>query len=211
MELNAHDLIRIKHAEDLVSDLPLPDWALLSLQRAPYVVVRRATHPDGYIGVGIRGTQRGQRAAAWLDLAEIEYVIQPRALNCPENWFLNYQEDPIHPISSLKQIAPILTNKGFDWGPTGSTGFELATGVITITDYSDLDIVMNVNIPFSPGKAAMLLEELEAASISKLDIQLNTPLGGVSLRDYARSAKVLLKTATGPLLTSPADIWMNRC
>jgi phosphoribosyl-dephospho-CoA transferase len=207
MELIAHDLIRVKHTEDLVSDLPLPEWAVESLRRTPYVVVRRAAHPHGFVGVGIRGQRRGQRAAAWLRLSEIDYVIQPRVLSCPQNWMLDYMDEPIHPISSLKQVAPILTEKGFDWGPTGSTGFELATGVMTVTEYSDLDIVLNVSIPFSTDKAASLLLELEEASVSKLDVQLNTPTGGVSLLDYVNSSKVLVKTDTGPVLANSADIW----
>jgi phosphoribosyl-dephospho-CoA transferase len=207
MELSVHDLIRLNQKEDLLTDLPLPAWAVSSLQRAPFVVVRRAAAPDGLVAVGIRGPQRGQRVSAWLKPEGIGRVIKPRALSIPGNWAMDYQDDLLHPVYSLKQIAPILSGKGFDWGPTGSTGFELATGIPAVNEYSDLDIVLNVTIPFNTVTAAGLLEELQAASVSQLDVQLNTPLGGVSLKEYATAPKVLVKTAEGPLLASPPDIW----
>jgi len=209
MELNAHDLIRLKNMEDLLSDLPLPDWANQSLQRAPYVVVRRSAHPSGFVGVGIRGVQRSQRISAWMRPEDIDCVIKPKELNSPQTWNTEYCDTIIHPVYSLQQIAPILKRKGFDWGPTGSTGYELATGIPTVNEYSDLDIVLNVTIPFSQAAAGLLMNELEQASISNLDVQLNTVLGGVSLRDYANAPKVLVKTAMGPLLAKPSDIWYN--
>ena len=209
MELNAHDLIRVKAKEDLLTDLPLPDWANQSLKKAPYVVVRRSLHPNGLIGVGIRGSNRSQRVSAWLRPDDIDYVVRPKALSKPQSWDKSYADNMIHPIYSLRKIEPILTERGFDWGPTGSTGFELATGVPTINEFSDLDIVLNVRIPFSQATAALLMNELEDASVSNLDVQLNTALGGVSLKDYATASRVLVKTAAGPLLAKPSDIWYN--
>ena len=209
MELTAHDLIRVNNMEDLLTDLPLPEWAGHSLKRAPYVVVRRAAHPSGYIGVGIRGAQRSQRFSAWLRPEVIDYVIKPKELNSPGIWDKDYRDTIFHPVYSLQQVGPILTGKGFDWGPTGSTGYELATGIPTVNEYSDLDIVLNVTLPFSPATAVLLMNELEQASVTNLDVQLNTVLGGVSLRDYAKASKVLVKTAIGPLLARPSDIWYN--
>ena len=51
-----------------------------------------------------------------------------------------------------------------------------------------------------------MLASLQAQALCRLDILLETPLGGVALVDWAASApRVLLKTAAGPQLVR--DPW----
>jgi len=60
--MRAHDLLQISGLADLVYvgwDLPekrCPLWVERSLERAPFVVARRANLFDGMIPVGVRGS-----------------------------------------------------------------------------------------------------------------------------------------------------------
>src|SRR5689334_13499633 len=47
LELKTHTLLRIRGAGDLAGGAPVPAWVERSLQRAPWVVVRRAPNRDG--------------------------------------------------------------------------------------------------------------------------------------------------------------------
>jgi phosphoribosyl-dephospho-CoA transferase len=209
MELNPHDLIRVSNRHDLITAHPLPAWAEISLTAAPYVVVCRSTQREAFVTVGIRGPQRGQRLAATLKLSAVQEVIRPGLLTAPEHWKNDIRDPLSNPLWSLKGITPILNQTGLYWGPTGSAAFELATGIKTITTCSDLDLMLKASKPFPVEYAVGLLNELESVSISRLDIQLNTPLGGASLKEYVTSAIVLVKTETGPVLVKQSELWRN--
>jgi hypothetical protein len=81
--MRAHDLLQISGLADLVYvgwDLPekrCPLWVERSLERAPFVVVRRANLFDGMIPVGVRGSSRQQRSAAYLAPKSIRNRITP--------------------------------------------------------------------------------------------------------------------------------------
>jgi len=209
MELNPHDLINIAKTDDLVTDHPLLPWAVSSLADAPYVVVRRSIPPKGFAAVGIRGFQRGQRMAASLKLQDIQEIVRPHMLICDKNWKAAYPNELSKPILTLQKIIPVMNETGLYWGPTGSTGFELMSGIKTLTENSDLDLVINADSPLSISYAALLLKKLEALAVTRLDIQLNTPLGGSSLKEYINSTMVLVKTLTGPKLVKPSALWDN--
>jgi phosphoribosyl-dephospho-CoA transferase len=209
MELNPHDLIRIAKPDNLVADRALPEWAIFSLKNAPFVVVRRSHQPDNFVAVGVRGLQRGQRLAAWLKRSEVQEIVTPDMLVFPGNWKTEYYDELSKPILTLKKITPILNRTNLPWGPTGSTGFELATGVKTLTENGDLDLVLNVAEPLPIKYAVSLLEKLNSISLVRLDIQLNTPLGGTSLQDYVISQTVLVKTMAGPMLVKPSALWSD--
>jgi phosphoribosyl-dephospho-CoA transferase len=211
MELNPHDLIRIANLDHLVTAQPdLPEWAVFSLVKAPYVVVRRSPQPNGFAAVGIRGLQRGQRLAAWLKYSDIQEIVRPNMLIADENWKVQYANELSKPILSLKKITSIMNQTGLCWGPTGSAGFELATGIKTLTENSDLDVILTAERPLPIEYAASLLKELESVALVRLDIQLNTPLGGSSLKEYITSATVLVKTLSGPLLVKPSVLWSSQ-
>ena len=193
--------------EDLVADLPFPDWASESLLRAPFVVVRRAEVKNGLIPVGIRGPQRGQRMACWFPEKLVEEIITPFSLTDDKNWKAAYTTSAPATIKSLQKIISLMKNMGYQWGPTGSTGFELATGMPTLKESSDLDLIIEVPEILSVKTAKLLLDRMEDISTVRLDVQLNTALGGVSMKEYTTSAKVLIKTATGPVLQDPQSLW----
>lgn len=209
MELNPHDLLMIREAEDLL--LPgqsLPDWARISLRRSPFVVVRRVEQQGMYIPVGIRGTRRGERIAAWLPTHRILEVITPYSLANPANWRLAYHPNAAPPaIRTLLAVRPILLRSGYRWGPIGSAAFELASGNITLSDNSDLDLLIDAPSAMTTSEAGSLLEAFEGVATTRMDIQLNTPVGGVSLKEYVSSEKVLIKTPAGPFLQPIQALW----
>ncbi|WP_316848860.1 malonate decarboxylase holo-ACP synthase [Pedobacter agri] len=207
MELRPHTLIRFDKVEDLISDLPFPEWLSDALSGSMIGVIRRAVARPGLLPLGIRGSKRGERFAAWLPLESVQSYIKPSALSNPDHWNAKYQHELPATVWSLNKISPILNKAGFDWGPTGSTGFELATGKSSIKPTSDLDLVIEMPEIFDLKEASLLLYRLESFSESRVDIQLETPTGAVSLKEYVTSATVLVKTAIGPLICERKTLW----
>jgi phosphoribosyl-dephospho-CoA transferase len=89
---------------------------------------------------------------------------------------------------------------GLAWGPTGSVGFELATGVAAASTDSDLDVVVRAPEPLPLGNAREIADHLNRLPTC-VDAQLDTPAGAVMLSEYARGDRVLLRTPDGPRLT----------
>jgi phosphoribosyl-dephospho-CoA transferase len=99
--------------------------------------------------------------------------------------------------------------QGLVWGPTGSTGFELATRNATVRESSDLDILIRMPNQYARESAAALLNYLQTLARQtgvRIDAQLETPAGGVALAEWAADkARVLARHASGPQLI--ADPW----
>ena len=71
--------------------------------------------------------------------------------------------------------------------------------------FSDLDLLLRAERPLPRSEARPLLQLLESRAC-RIDLQLETPLGGVALREWAGDgARVLVKTADGPRLVG--DPW----
>ncbi len=84
-------------------------------------------------------------------------------------------------------------------------GFQLATGLPTAHPDSDLDLLLRAEHPLPRSEARPLLQLLEGRAC-RVDLQLETPLGGVALGEWAGgAARVLVKAAEGPRLVS--DPW----
>jgi phosphoribosyl-dephospho-CoA transferase len=102
--------------------------------------------------------------------------------------------------AALHRCAALLAPTGLRWGPGGSVGFTLATGVLAVTASSDLDLVLTADdIP----PVAMLAELRDAFRElpARVDCQLDLPVGGVALDDIVGPAdQVLVRTADGPCL-----------
>ena len=207
MELNPHDLVRIRGVEELVTEHPPPQWVRASLLLAPFVVIRRAQNQNGCLPVGVRGWERGQRFAAWLPADRIIKVVTPYLLANPGTWKDVYNKFPPLTIRSLQLVTPLLDRTMYSWGPIGSAGFELATGISALRDSSDLDLLIDLNEALSMNAAGILMESLEKTTLVPLDIQINTPLGGVALKEYIKSNEVLIKTRNGPMLIPVESLW----
>ncbi len=193
--------------EDLVTDQPFPEWVNASLGLAPFVVVRRAENKNGSVPVGIRGNERGQRFAAWLPFEKAVEVITPYTLATQANWKKVYTGNPPPSIRSLQLVTPLMQRTEYPWGPTGSAGFELTTGMPTLKEDSDLDLIVDLPEMISIEAARLLMISLEKISLVRLDVQMNTSIGGVALKEYITSEEVLIKTCTGPLLQPIYSLW----
>jgi phosphoribosyl-dephospho-CoA transferase len=209
-----HDLIRLRGPIALTADAPVPAWVEPALRRAPWVVVRRGYVRDGMMPVGVRGMARHERFAALLELVEIADRLSPEDLNGGDHDIKRFRKDAIPALAALDRIAPLLVRRGYHWGPGGSVGFEIATGIATATVSSDLDLILRQDRRLEPrpgvpgAPAAELLAALaKAAAPARIDVMLETPGGGVALADLAAMpAQVLVRTPDGARLS--ADPWM---
>lgn len=201
MELKVHDLVRIHSSADLECVSAVPEWVHLALKRAPWVVIRRSPVSNGRIPVGVRGTGRNQRFAAFLPIRFVDEVVTPVQLAIQARWREYSLKAESQVFSQLEEIADYYNQAGICWGPTGSVGFELASGADTVHSGSDIDL------------AIYLPKQVEWETITgwnafnqrcsvKVDALLETPAGACSLSEFARQEKsmVLLRTLNGPAL-----------
>jgi phosphoribosyl-dephospho-CoA transferase len=190
--LKPHDLLRI--APSVWNDAPA--WVEAALARAPFAVVRRAPLESGRIPVGVRGSSRGERFGTWLYTHHVLNMLRPEDLLAIE------PSRKLPAFALLMQITPICDATDLAWGPTGSVGFELASGVPTVTETSDLDLVIRMPDPMREADAVALLESLTRVADTqriRIDVQAETPHGAFSLAEYARPHRhVLLRHADGP-------------
>lgn len=199
MVIQPHDLLK-------VSDLSLlqwkedNEWVTASLRSAPFVVVRRAEQTNDFIPVGIRGEQRNQRQAAILHRNGIEEIITPYMLAQQKSWnLLNAQRRELPVLKSIDKVAEIMGD--WQWGPTGSAGFEIATGYPALKATSDLDIIVYAPHPINRNEAVEVLEKLDSLPI-RADIQIEINNGAFLLREWInkRTDSLILRTQKGPEL-----------
>jgi phosphoribosyl-dephospho-CoA transferase len=192
-----HDLLWGMPVSALPADAPA--WCVEVISLGHPVVVRRALVGVGQVAVGVRGRSRDQRYGAVLDVADIQRRIQPEQLVS----IAGAQDWPA--LRALQQIHPVMTALGLPWGVVGSAGFELASGVSALHQDSDLDLILRTPQFFDRQAAVQLLDALEG-SVCRIDLQLQTPIGAVALREWAGpSRQVLLKAADGARLVG--DPW----
>lgn len=200
-----HDLLRLRRLPELDGE---PEWLRDGFSRTPFAVVRRAAAAPGYVAVGVRGTGRAQRFATWAEADDILEAIAPE--DFAASWPAAIGRRALPAFATLEVLRREATTlHGFAWGPTGSAGFELATQIPTVTVTSDLDLLIRTPDELSRELAVQLLTELQAHALregSRVDIQLETPAGGVALAEWASGkSRVMARHAQGPRLA--ADPW----
>ncbi|MFM0732146.1 malonate decarboxylase holo-ACP synthase [Paraburkholderia sediminicola] len=205
-----HDLLRLHRLTQFDGE---PAWVRGSFERAPYAVVRRALAADGFVAIGLRGAERSQRYGTWVHQDDIETAVPPEALA---------QRSPLAERTALPAFTALAVLQrdavggdavgplaGFVWGPTGSTGFELASQAPTVTSSSDLDLLIRAPEKLSHHAAIHLLNDLRAVAQHagiRVDTQLETPAGGIALAEWAAGkTRVMARHARGPQLI--ADPW----
>ncbi|MHA3112233.1 malonate decarboxylase holo-ACP synthase [Acinetobacter sp. ANC 4193] len=194
-------MISAPQAHDLLWGMPLsalpeqvPDWAWQAIAAGQPVVVRRAVTDPDQVAVGIRGVQRLQRLACMMPKAAIQRIVKPEQLI-----EVNVEQFPII-AEKIQLIDQVLQATGWTWGITGSTGFELATGIQVTHANSDLDVLIRMPNELSKAQAKVLLTALRQSPV-RVDVQLQTPYGGVALADWANARhQMLLKCAEGAVL-----------
>lgn len=192
-----HDLLWGMRPEQLPADAPA--WAVAVLAAGQPVVVRRAVIAPGQVAVGLRGATRDQRLAALMPVEAINHRL------APEDLLARQASEDLPVFRVLAELRPLLDALGHAWGVTGSAGFQLATGLPTAHPDSDLDLLLRAERPLPRSEARPLLQLLEGRAC-RVDLQLETPLGGVALGEWAGgAARVLVKAAEGPRLVD--DPW----
>ena len=194
-----HDLLEVAGAGALVCDVEPPAWVTEALREAPFVVVRRAERRGELLPVGVRGRERSARFAAWLPAARVASRTRPEDL-VPRLGRPGRQLRAFVQLACLDEIDARLAPLGLVWGPVGSAGFELATGTPCLGDASDVDVVLRVPRALRLATARGLCAAF-AAMPCRIDAQIETPAGAISLDEYARhEARVVLRTVRGPEL-----------
>jgi phosphoribosyl-dephospho-CoA transferase len=201
--IQVHDLLevdaeRLLAAEELHEDRP-PEWVLVCLHATPIVHVRRGVESDTALPVGVRGTSRAQRWATVCHGAFIRSVTPPEQLLA---FPIPAARAALIPaLQSLLQLTTFWADLNFRWGPGGSIGFELLTGREVATAESDLDVVIYAPWRIAKQEAAHLCD-LVTDLPGTIDIRVETPRCGFSLREYASvsTQKILLRTPFGEIL-----------
>jgi phosphoribosyl-dephospho-CoA transferase len=198
-----HDLLQLSCLELEQADPIKPEWLDAVLKACPWVVVRRAVSHTKQVPVGVRGKERAQRWAGFVNPEQIEQVVSPNQLR---ESLVESSRRGLRAFHSLRFLGTKAALKGLDWGPGGSAGFELASGRPTVTEASDLDIIIRAPEPFDRRFANSICIQLEGVS-TRVDVLIETPYCGFSLNEYAHSQldKVLVRTDTGRILA--ADPW----
>ncbi|GLW11303.1 malonate decarboxylase holo-ACP synthase [Microtetraspora sp. NBRC 13810] len=204
-----HDLLRLTGSA--VADAVLPGWASASLAACPWGVVRRAPHPPGLIPVGVRGPARRQRHATLVPAGAVTRRVPPEDLRRERPRLPRLPAALSTALSTALSAAALLLAAELDgdavWGPIGGVGFELATGRAVTHPGSDLDLLIRAPRRWERALAARLTAAF-AALPRRVDCQLETPRGGISLTEWARTGgPVLARTAHGPeLVDDPWDV-----
>lgn len=200
-----HDLLRLRRLPSFDGE---PAWVRAAFAAAPFAVVRRAQTAFGVVAIGVRGNGRAQRYGTWAEAADVEAAI------APEDLAVSLRADPERRALPAFALYAALRHEvrcldAFSWGPTGSVGFELVSGVPIVTATSDLDLLIRMPRSLSRERATQMLSELEShaqhAGI-RVDVQLETPAGGIALAEWAAGkSRVMARHAQGPRLI--ADPW----
>jgi len=179
-----------------------PHWVAEALSLDQPVVVRRALVAPDQVAVGVRGQRREQRYATLMKRADIRRQVRPEQLINS----VNERSRDWPALKALQHIHSVMADFGLVWGVSGSAGFELASGYAALHADSDLDLILRTPELLDRLQAVQLVEYLDRA-VCRIDVQLQTPHGGVALREWAGSARqVLLKTDLGARLIS--DPWL---
>jgi phosphoribosyl-dephospho-CoA transferase len=189
-----HDLLRLsdRAAQSLPIDAPV--WTRDALRAAPWVVVRRSPARDGFIPVGIRGTTRAQRHPWWVTPDQIRHTVTPEDLSVVDP----PASRDLPAMRTLAAVRATLRDTDIDWGPTGSVGFELATGIPAATPESDLDLVLRA--PADPALLAALHHRLTSLD-TRVDCLVETCSGAIALAELVSdNGEILMRTTAGPRL-----------
>jgi phosphoribosyl-dephospho-CoA transferase len=193
--VRVHDLLWISKDTELLS-LGQPAWVGDALTQSSVVVVRRADAPPGFIPVGIRGSSRGQRHAAFLRKADVLACRTPESLAAEQVWDEAAVALPLPLLRALKMVSEFSKRNHLVWGPIGSVGYQLATGTPVTGARSDLDLLVRCDASLS--RACLRALHTIQPGLVRVDVILEGPAGAVALEEYLQDRPALIKTFRGP-------------
>jgi phosphoribosyl-dephospho-CoA transferase len=194
-----HDLLEIESGSLATGSIAQPPWVRKMLIDCPWVVVRRALAPAGYIAVGVRGASRSERCGGYCAERYVKRIARPATLLALGRTAGRIHRTPA--FVALREVVKNWRSVPFLWGPTGSVGFELATGRPVTTEASDLDLAIRAPSPIGVEQARWLWDRVLGLQ-TKVDVRVETPLCGFSLEEYACAspAQILLRFPDAPRL-----------
>jgi phosphoribosyl-dephospho-CoA transferase len=198
-----HDLLVLKPGSSVEAEATNPEWVRAALIQSRFVLARREAAPPGMIAVGVRGPGRDQRWAGFVTNGDVHQVIGPGVLRS-QNADIARRSLPA--IEALRYAEERLRPLTLEWGPVGSVGYELATGLSVTRLESDLDLVIYATHTVLRDEVRCFWNVLDVAP-ARIDVRLETPAGGFSLEEYVRGGqdRILLRMPAGPILTD--DPW----
>ena len=206
--LHVHDLILLRTESAVISTPGDPACPYLNPNQRPWVVVRRGPISDGLIPVGVRGSQRHERCAGFAGLNEVLETRRPDQLR------LLLAEDSrraLQVFRTLSYLESHLIGLDMSWGPGGSVGYELASGIPSVRNSSDLDFILFAPKKLDMTEAQDLWRVISSAPV-KVDALVETPFCGFSLQEFVTASprQILLRTNGGRILGSnPWDLSNN--
>ena len=202
---NIHDLLQINPPCLIPGGLCEPSWVQETLIACPWVVVRRAQVPSGQIAVGVRGNGRNERWGGFCEASSIRKVVSPEELQ-----FFGHAPNFIPRTPALRAFLEMCkrwADLKLPWGPTGSVGFELATGRPVTSETSDLDLLIRAPRRIALEEARVLFHGTSGLE-TKVDVRVQTPMCEFSLQEYvAASPQILLRYFDGVRLGD--DPWFS--
>ncbi len=195
-----HDLVRVDPSI-AARWCDAPPWVAASLERAPWLVVRRerlsVAHVDA-IAAGVRGATRSQRFAVTVAADAVRERVTPWQLAVAAA-----ADGATRLHRAFARVAHEASAVRIAIAPTGSFAFELASGVHVTHPASDLDVLaIATDVPRERVRAlASAIARVTAETGVRIDAELAYPAGGVALGEALDGkSRVLFKTAAGPQL-----------
>jgi phosphoribosyl-dephospho-CoA transferase len=198
-----HDLLRLRTPELTAACVSEPSWVNASLERSSWVVVRRALAPKGLVAIGVRGEGRHQRWGAFISLEQIAERATPCDLRTRT---MSDRIASLPAVQSLRYLETQFSQLALEWGPGGSIGYEIASGVSSATHDSDLDLIIRASERVDLALARDILATIRTVP-ARVDPRIETPYCGFSLQEYCdnKNRKILVRTPTGCALSD--DPW----
>jgi phosphoribosyl-dephospho-CoA transferase len=189
VSLQVHDLVQLDSDSLKPACIDAPNWVRQSLASSAWVVVRRAESETGQTAVGVRGSSRSQRWGCFINKDMVRKVVRPAELVALARSASCNLRTPA--LLSMYQLIERWCDLALPWGPTGSVGFELATGCPVTTSLSDLDVAIRAEDRISVEQARLLWERALGLQ-TKVDIRVETLECGFSLEEYVRAPSSIL-------------------
>jgi phosphoribosyl-dephospho-CoA transferase len=198
--LHVHDLILLRTESVVISAKSGPACPYLNPNERPWGVVRRGRISDGLIPVGIRGSQRNERCAGFTRSSDVLETRRPDQLR------LQLAEDSRRALQAFRTLFYLerhLVGLDMSWGPGGSVGYELASGIQAVRADSDLDFILFAPRKLEITEAQDLWRTISSAP-GKVDALVETSCCGFFLKEFVATSprKILLRTNDGRILGS---------
>jgi phosphoribosyl-dephospho-CoA transferase len=130
----------------------------------------------------------------------------------PDQLRLMLAEDSRQALQAFRTLSYLeshLVGLDMSWGPGGSVGYELASGIPAVRGDSDLDLILFAHKKIGITEARDLWRMISSAP-GRVDASVETPFYGFSLEEFVTTSprKILLRSSDDRVLGSnPWNLW----